>query len=94
MALQQIGKVLKAPFDASDGVLTRNKVTAAGIAVNAQLRADEQQLRPKTTGDVFERLLKLMEEQKKLLPKTSVATRGIGTQRCRSYRDWFTWRRF
>src|SRR6516162_2790792 len=73
LALREVGKVLKAPFDASDGVLTRNKVTAAGIAVNAQLRADQQQLRRKTTGDVSERLLKLMEEQKKLLPKTSVA---------------------
>jgi hypothetical protein len=59
--------VLKAPFDASDGVLTRNKVTAAGIAVNAQLRADEQRLRAKVQGDVLERLLKAMAEEKKRL---------------------------
>jgi len=68
LALREVGKVLKAPFDASDGVLTRNKVTAAGIAVNAQLRADEQQLRRKTSGDVLERLIKLMEEEKKKIP--------------------------
>src|SRR5262249_57228994 len=68
LALREIGKVLKAPFDASDGVLTRNKVTAAGIAVNAQLRADEQQLKRKTSGDVLERLLKLIEEEKKKIP--------------------------
>jgi len=73
LALREVGKVLKAPFDASDSVLTRNKVTAAGIAVNAQLRADEQQLKRKTSGDVLERLLKLIEEEKKKLPKTSVA---------------------
>jgi hypothetical protein len=68
LALREVGKVLKAPFNASDGVLTRNKVTAAGIAVNAQLRADEQQLRRKRSGDVLERLLKLMEEERKKIP--------------------------
>jgi hypothetical protein len=67
LALREVGKVLKAPFDASDGVLTRNKVTAAGIAVNAQLRADEQQLRQKRSGDVMDRLLKIIEEEKKKL---------------------------
>ena len=80
LALREVGKVLKAPFDASNGVLTRNKVTAAGIAVNAQLRADQQRLRTKQTGDVLARLLKIIEEEKKIikeekkkLPKTSVA---------------------
>ena len=68
LALREVGKVLKAPFDASNGVLTHNKVTAAGIAVNAQLRADEQQLKRKTSGDVLERLLKLIEEEKKKIP--------------------------
>src|SRR5215831_20654524 len=68
LALREIGKVLKAPFDASDGVLTRNKVTAAGIAINGQLKADGQQLRRKRTGDVLERLLKLIEEEKKKIP--------------------------
>src|SRR5262245_30971839 len=67
LALREGGKVLKAPFDASDGVLTRNKVTAAGIAVSAQLKADEQQLRRKSSGDVLERLLKIIEEEKKKL---------------------------
>src|SRR6516165_481240 len=67
LALREGGKVLKAPFDASNGVLTRNKVTAAGIAVNAQLRADQQQLRQKRTGDVMDRLLKLIEQEKKLI---------------------------
>src|SRR5215831_10976842 len=68
LALREVGKVLKAPFDASDGVLTRNKVTAAGIAINGQLKADGQQLRRKRTGDVLERLLKLIEEEKKKIP--------------------------
>src|SRR5215831_10837915 len=71
LALREVGKVLKAPFDASDGVLTRNKVTAAGIAVHAQLKADEQQLRRKRSGDVLERLLKIIEEEKKKLAPSS-----------------------
>jgi hypothetical protein len=43
-------------------------VTAAIGAINAQLRADEQQLRRKRSGDVLERLLKLMEEERKKIP--------------------------
>jgi hypothetical protein len=41
--------------------------------VNARLRADEQQLRRKVQGDVLQRLIKIIEEEKKKLPKTSVA---------------------
>src|SRR5215470_716953 len=67
LALREVGKVLKAPFDHRDGVLTRNKVTAAGIAISSQLRADEQQLRRTRTGDVLERLLRVIEKQKKIL---------------------------
>src|SRR5262249_14209047 len=65
--LHTLDRVLKAPFDASDGVLTRNKVTAAGIAINAQLKADEHRLRTKQTGDALQRLLKIIEKEKKLL---------------------------
>jgi len=88
LALREVGKVLKAPFDASNGVLTSNKVTAAGIAVNAQLRADQQRLRTKQTGDVLARLLKIIEEEKKIikeekkkLPKTSVGTEDVELER-------------
>jgi len=58
LALREVGKVLKAPFDHRDGVLTRNKVTAAGIAISSQLKADEARLKAKRQSDVFERLLK------------------------------------
>jgi hypothetical protein len=58
---------LRIPVDPTDGNLTRSQVTAAIGAVNAQLRADEQQLRRKRTGDVLERLLKVIEEQKKII---------------------------
>ena len=55
------------PVDVTDSNLTRSQVTAAGIAVNAQLRADEQRLKAKVQGDVLERLLRLMAEEKKRL---------------------------
>jgi hypothetical protein len=44
-------------------------VTAALGAVNAQLRADEQQRT--SAGDVLDRLEKLMEQQRKLVPASS-----------------------
>jgi hypothetical protein len=51
--------------------LVRSQVTAAIGAINAQLRADEQRLRRKPQGDVLARLLKLVEEEKKKLPKSN-----------------------
>jgi hypothetical protein len=80
LGLKKLEKVLRVPLDPTDGNLVRSQVTAAIGAVNAQLRADEQQLRRKRTGDVLARLLKIIEKEKKIieeekkkLPKTSVA---------------------
>jgi hypothetical protein len=53
-----MAQVLRLPLDPTDGNLIRSQVTAAIGAVNAQLRADEQQLRRKSTGDALARLLK------------------------------------
>ena len=65
--LRKVSQVLRAPLDVTDASLTRNQVTAAGIAINAQLRADEQRLKAKAPSDVLERLLKLIAEEKKKL---------------------------
>jgi hypothetical protein len=73
LGLKKLARVLRAPTDITDGNLVRSQVTAAGIAINAALRADEQQLRRKVQGDVLQRLLKIIEEEKKKLRKTSVA---------------------
>jgi len=67
LGLKKLERILRIPVDPTDGNLTRSQVTAAIGAVNAQLRADEQQLRRKRTGDVFERLLRVIEKQKKIL---------------------------
>ena len=66
LGLKKLEKVLRVPLDPTDGNLIRSQVTAAIGAVNAQLRADEQQLKRKTQGDVLDRLFKLMEEEKKI----------------------------
>jgi hypothetical protein len=68
LGLKKLERVLRTPLDPTDGNLTRSQVTAAIGAINAQLRADEQQLRRKRSGDVLERLLKLMEEERKKIP--------------------------
>jgi hypothetical protein len=77
-SLTKLSAVLKVPLDASNGTLTRNQVTAALGAVNAQLRADEQRLRAKVQGDVLERLLRLMAEEKKRLRASGVEGQAEG----------------
>ena len=65
LGLKKLEKVLRTPLDVTDANLVRSQVTAALGAVNAQLRADEQRLKTKVKGDVLERLLKIMAEEKK-----------------------------
>jgi hypothetical protein len=60
---------LRIPTNHADGNLLRAQTAAAGIAVNAQLRADETRLRVKVQGDVLERLLKAIEREKGQIKK-------------------------
>ena len=64
LGLRTLARVLRTPLDVTDVSLTRSQVTAAIGAVNAQLRADEQRLRQKVRGDVLERLLKIIAEER------------------------------
>jgi hypothetical protein len=65
LGLQKVGQILRLPTDRHDGNILRAQVTAASIAVNAQLRADEARLRAKSEGDVLGRLLKAIEAEKR-----------------------------
>src|SRR5262249_59205307 len=65
LGLRKLEKVLKVPLDVSDPSLTRSQVTAAGIAINAQLRADEARLKAKASEDVLGRLLDAIEKERK-----------------------------
>jgi hypothetical protein len=73
LGLKKLERVLRVPLDITDGNLVRSQVTAAIGAINAQLRADEQQLRRKRTGDVLQRLIKIIEEEKKANPECYLA---------------------
>jgi hypothetical protein len=69
LGLKKLERILRAPLDITDGNLVRSQVTAAIGAINAQLRADEQQLRRKAKGDTLARLIKLIEEEMPKIPK-------------------------
>lgn len=64
LSIRKLVRILRIPTDESDGNLMRSQVTAAGIMINAQLRADEARLRAKATGDVLEKLLKLIDRKR------------------------------
>lgn len=73
-SLVKLDKIIKMPLDAGNGQLIRSIVTSCGIAVNAQLRADEQRLRAKSTGDALQRLLKIIEKEKLLIGQSDGKT--------------------
>src|SRR5215469_12482698 len=63
-------KIVRMPVDINNAGLLRAQVSAAQSLLAGQLRADEAKLRIRSTGDVLERLEKLIAEQKKLLPSS------------------------
>ena len=65
------------PLDVSDPSLTRSQVTAAGIAINAQLRADEARLKAKASKDVLGRLLDAIEKERKRQAAEEANGRGL-----------------
>ena len=78
LGLRKLRRILRLPTNGGDASLTRNQVTAAGIAVNAQLRADEQRLKAKVSGDVIGRLLAGIEEFRKQGAEKEAAANGGG----------------
>jgi hypothetical protein len=67
LGLQKLEQILRIPTDRGDGNLLRAQTAAAGLAVNAQLRADETRMKQVRRGDMMERILAMLkEEQAKL----------------------------
>jgi hypothetical protein len=64
LGLQKLEQILRIPTDRGDGNLLRAQTAAAGLAVNAQLRADEAKMKQVRRRDVLERLLALFAEEK------------------------------
>jgi hypothetical protein len=89
LGLQKLARI---PTDRADGNLLRAQTAAAGIAVNAQLRADETRLRQKSRGDVLERLIKIIEAEEAEPDcdggETSTAVAGTAARRV----AWGRWR--
>ena len=63
LGLQKMEQILRIPTDRGDGNLLRAQTAAAGLAVNAQLRADETRLKQVRRGDIMERLIAMMKEE-------------------------------
>ena len=67
LALEKMTQILKIPTDRGDGNLLRAQTAAAGLAVNAQLRADETKMKQvRGTDDVFERIKVIIAEEEAL----------------------------
>jgi len=65
LGLQKLEQILRIPTDRGDGNLLRAQTTAAGLAVNAQLRADENRLRHRAVDRLPELLERVAEEERK-----------------------------
>lgn len=60
--------------------MLRAQTAAAGIAVNAQLRADETKMKQLQRGDVLERLLKIMHREDAKLKEVALARGELDQQ--------------
>jgi AAA+ superfamily predicted ATPase len=76
LGLQKLEQILRIPTDRGDGNLLRAQTAAAGLAVNAQLRADETRMKQVGRRDVLERLLAMIAEEKAKLAEEERFERG------------------
>ena len=65
LGLQKLEQILRIPTDRSDGNLLRAQTAAAGLVVNAQLRADENRLRHRAVDRLPELLERVAEVERK-----------------------------
>jgi hypothetical protein len=76
LGLQKLEQILRIPTDRGDGNLLRAQTAAAGLAVNAQLRADEAKLKQARQGDVMGRIIAMLAEEKAKLAEEERLKRG------------------
>jgi hypothetical protein len=74
--LRKLDQILQIPTDRGDGNLLRAQTAAAGIAVNAQLRADETRMKQVHRTDVMERIIAMLKEEKAKLAEEDRLKRG------------------
>jgi len=76
LGLQKLEQILRIPTDRGDGNLLRAQTAAAGLAVNAQLRADETRMKQVQRRDVMERIIAMMAEEQAKLAEEERLERG------------------
>ena len=76
LGLQKLEQIPRIPTDRGDGNLLRAQTAAAGLAVNAQLRADETRMKQVGRRDALERLLAMIAEEKAKLAEEERFERG------------------
>ena len=76
LGLQKLEQILLIPTDRGDGNLLRAQTAAAGLAVNAQLRADEAKLKQARGGDIMPRIIAMLKEEKAKLAEEDRLKRG------------------
>ena len=76
LALEKMTQILQIPTDRGDGNLLRAQTAAAGIAVNAQLRADETRLKQVRSRDIMERIIAMMKEEEAKMAERERLERG------------------
>jgi hypothetical protein len=89
LGLQKLEQILRIRTDRGDGNLLRAQTAAAGLAINAQLRADEAKLKQTRRGDIMERIIAMMKEEKAKLAEEKRLERerkeglaGVGPSTC------------
>src|SRR6516165_5099953 len=82
-----LAAILRMPTDRGDGNLLRAQTAAAGLAVNAQLRADETRMKQVGRRDVLERLLAMIAEEKAKLAEEERLERGETEGSVNSFRQ-------
>jgi hypothetical protein len=86
LGLQKLEQILRIPTDRGDGNLLRAQTAAAALAVNAQLRADEAKLKQAGRGDLMERIIAMLKEEKaKLAEEDRLEAREEGRSGGRSH---------
>jgi len=78
LGLQKLEQILRIPTDRGDGNLLRAQTAAAGLAVNAQLRADETRMKQVRRKDIMERIIALVEEEKARMEERRKREKGKG----------------
>ena len=68
LSLDWIRAVLTAGLDEGNSALLRAQSAAAGIAINAQLRADQLKMRSAREDKALERLVKLIQDKALTVP--------------------------